>query len=311
MVIKNITVDGNEFFYENIKKCKKNISIDVLITFAHYGDERVKHKCVVDNIVFINNTITNNAQTKRNLLLNFDDLATLGKIEVNKNTIKNNSRCQVYDGYLTDITISTGAKNKGEINISDNSVYNEAEILWDGKHSGYTFLGVKNGNVRVSNNYVQSDYPVAFVWGHGGNILLNMNNNTASLLYNTAILNNATKLEKVVINADSNEFSGDTRIYCNNIDELELNFTNNTFNSSNDHFFIQEGAPKTSVVFDGNTINSLSGKGIMFANYSGKPYKFTKLQVTNNIFNGITKKSIGDSFNKNVTNKIIQNNIYR
>lgn len=311
VAIKNVTVEGNKFFYENKTKSKNNISIDVLITFAHHGDERVKHKCAIDNIVFRNNTLTNNAPSKRNFLLNFDDMATLGKIEVYENTIKNNSRCQVSDGYMTDISINTGVKNKGEIFISDNNVYNEAEILWDGKHSGYTFIGVKNGNVQVSNNYVQSDYPVAFVWCHGGNTLLNLNNNTASMLYNTVILNSSTKLEKVVINAEGNEFSGDTRFYCNNIDELELNFTNNIFNSSNDHFFVQEGAPKTSVVFDGNTINSLSGKGIMFANYSGKPYKFTKLQVTNNIFNGITKKSIGDSFNKNVTNKIIQNNIYR
>lgn len=311
-LIKNIIIDGNEFYYENKKKCNKNISIDMLINFAHYGDEYVSHNCTISDITFKNNTITNNAQSKRNLRFHFDNTATLeGTIEVANNTIRNTSKCQVTDGYMTDIIIDTGSKNRGDFKISDNNVYNEAQILCDGKHSGYTFLGMNNGNVTMTNNYIQSDYPITFVWGHGGYNTLNLYNNVVSELSKMAMFNSSKKLEKIVINAANNEFTGDTRIYSNSIDELELNFTNNIFNSSNPHVFLQEGAPLTSIIFDGNTVNALNRNGTLFANYSGKPYKFTRLQVTNNIFNGVTKKSIDDSFMKNVTKKNIQNNIYK
>lgn len=311
-LIKNIIIDGNNFYYENKTKCKKIISIDVLINFAHYEDELVSHKCTVGDITFKNNTITNNAQSKRSLWFHFDNTATLeGTIEVANNTIRNTSKCQVSDGYMTDIIIDTGSENRGDFKISDNNVYNEAQILCDGKHSGYTFLGMNNGNVTMTNNYIQSDYPITFVWGHGGYNTLNLFNNVVSELSKMAMFNSSKKLEKIVINASNNEFTGDTRIYSNNIDELELNFTNNIFNSSNPHVFLQEGAPVTSIIFDGNTVNALNRNGTLFANYSGKPYKFTRLQVTNNIFNGVTKKSIDDSFMKNVTKKNIQNNIYK
>lgn len=310
MTMKNIRVYDNEFFYENKIRSKKNISIDVLINFAHFEGNGVNKKCYVDSVFFTKNTITNNAQSKRNILLDFDDLAHIGTIEVSNNTINNNSKCQVLDGYMTDITIKTGHTNMGNIIIDDNRIYNEAEILWNGKDSGYTFLGISNGNVQVSNNYMFSDYPVAFMWGHGGKITLNLYNNTASTLCNTAILSDGTKLEKVVINANNNEFTGDTRIYCRNIDELELNFTNNTLNSNNYHFFLQEAAPLTSVNFDRNTINALTGGGTIYANYSGGSYVFKDIKITNNLFNGVSKNDLEQALG-NAKRKSITNNIYR
>ncbi len=309
-LIKNIIVDGNEFIYENKKKSKNNYNIDVIINFAHYKDELVNHTCTVSNIVFNNNTITNNAQTKRSIWFHFDDTAILDTIEVTNNTIRNSSKCQISDGYLTDIIIDTGSKNRGDILISGNNVYNEAEILCDGKNSGYTFLGVKNGYVNLSNNNIQSNYPVALVWSHGGYVSLNLNDNTASMLYKTAILNSSDNLDKIVINANNNEFTGDTRIYCNNIEELELNFTNNTFNSNDYHFFIQEGAATTSIIFDGNTVNALTGKGTMFANYSGNPCNFKSIRISNNLFRGISKNDVENAFIR-TSRKSISNNIYR
>lgn len=310
MKIKNVTIDGNSFYYENKKKCKKNISIDVLINFSHHEGSDVKQKCYIDSILFKNNIVTINGQSKRSILLNFDDLAILGKIEISENTFQNKSRCQVSDGYMTDINVNTGSNYRGDIIINDNNVYNEAEILCNGKNTGYTFLGVKNGVINLSNNYIQSDYPIALMKGGGGSISLNLYKNVVSILSNVAILSDANKLEKVVINASGNEFTGDTRIYCRNIDNLELNFTNNTFNSNNYHIFLQEAAPTTSVIFDGNTINALAGKGTLFANYTGTAYKFKDVRVSNNIFRGVSKKELENSFVK-VSKKNFSNNIYR
>ena len=308
MVMKNVTVEGNEFFYENKKKSKKAFDIDVIINFGH--DEYVNRKCDIDNIVFKDNTITNSAPIKRSVTFFFAERAVLGSIDVENNTIHNTSKCSTANGYTTDFTITTSGSSRGNITLSNNFIDNKAQILCDGTNSGYTFLVVKNGNTTLTGNTIQSDYPIALVWTQGGNVNLNLFNNTASTLFGTALLKNPTAIEKVVINARNNEFTGNTQIYCNNLEQLELNFTNNTFNSTDYHFFILEGAKKTSVVFEENTINAYKGSGIMFANYSGKPYRFDRVQVSNNIFNGLTRKAIDDSF-KSANRKTIQNNIYR
>ena len=73
---------------------------------------------------------------------------------------------------------------------------------------------------------------------------------------------------------------------------------------------MQEAADNTSITFEGNTINATTGKGVMFANYSKKPYYFKEIQVTNNTFIGLSRNVIDDSF-KSVKNKKIKGNIYR
>ena len=91
---------------------------------------------------------------------------------------------------------------------------------------------------------------------------------------------------------------------------MSLTFKNNTFNSSDYHFFLQEAADQASITFENNIVNASTGKGTLFANYSGKSYNFTKLNISNNVFNGIRRNGIDDCF-KNVKNKTISGNIYR
>ena len=310
--MKNIVVESNQFYYGNKAKSKEDIKISVFICFYHFQEDafKINNKCEVDNIVFNNNSITIDDVIYRDISFNFDSLANVGKIEISNNTITNTRKTSSQKNYMNDISIVGKGRIEYPVIIKDNTVVNHGEILCDGKNSGYTFLSLTDADANLEGNFVDSDYGVGLIWCHAGSMTISMQNNTASGLYKTGILGSSEGSSKVLITANGNSFSGDTRLYCKSLDELNLNFTNNTFNSTDSHVFIQEGSPKTSVVFDNNTVNALTGKGIMFANYSGKPCQFTKLQVTNNTFRGLSRNAIEDSF-KRARNKTINNNIYR
>lgn len=310
--MKDIVVEGNDFYYGNKANSKNQFSSTVFICFYHFKESiyNMHNKCEVDNIVFKDNSITIDDVLSRDISFFFDSLAKVGTIEVSNNTITNTHKASSMSNYMNDITIEACGNINNPVMIKDNTVENHGEILYNGKNSGYTFLSLKGADVNLNGNVVNSDYGVGLIWCHAGLINIEMQNNTAYGLYKTGTLGSGEGTSKVNIIADGNVLNGDTRLNCKNLEELSLNFTNNTFNSSDSHFFLQEGAPKTSVVFDGNTINALTGKGIMFANYSGKPCQFTKIQVTNNTFRGLSRNALEDSF-KSARNKTINNNIYR
>ena len=211
---------------------------------------------------------------------------------------------------MTDINIRAGGQGDLPIIVKNNYVRSNCEVLSDGKNSGYTFASISEANVLFQGNIIDSSYPVAFLWGHGGNINVDLDGNTASTLCNTAILSDQTFIKKAKIKATGNELTGDTRIYCNNIGEIDLDFKNNTFNSNNFHFFLQESAPAGAVVFENNTVNSSKGNGAMYANYSGKKHEFSKVKISNNIFRGIPKQGIEGVF-PNVKKMSLSGNVYR
>lgn len=306
--VKNIVVENNEFLYENKTKCKRSYHTHVLICFYHFKEYDFVNTCIVDSIVFKNNTITMNTPYARNIVFNYDNLANVKNIEISGNRIFNTSKASIKNDYSTDLTISLPNNNTANITINNNWVNSSSEVLRDGKNSGYTFFTFKNVSLNMLDNNIDSDYPVTLLWCQGGDNTVNLVGNTVSGLNRTATT--STGVNSLTINANGNHLIGDTRIYCSKLENLELNFTNNVFTSDNNNFFLEEGAPSTSVYFAGNTVQALTGKGKMFTNYSGKAYKFTKVQVINNTFNGLSKQSLEDSF-KNVRNKSLNGNVYR
>ncbi len=307
--MRDILVENNEFHYENKTKFKKDIPIDVLIAFCHFETNNTKYDCNIDNIAFKNNRITMNANIYCNLRLIFDKLAKIGTFKISGNEFINTSKCSKSSGYMTDINIQAGGQGDLPIVVKENYVRSDCEVLSDGTNSGYTFASVSEANVLFESNIIDSRYPVALLWGHGGNIDVTFDGNTASTLYKTAILSDQTFIKKAKIKAVNNELSGDTRIYCNNIGEIDLDFKNNTFNSNNYHFFLQESAPIGAVIFENNTVNALTGNGVMFANYSGKKCSFSQVKISNNTFNGISKQGIDRVF-PNVKKMSSSGNIY-
>jgi hypothetical protein len=310
--MKDIVVEDNDFYFGNKINSKNNFRSAVFICFYHFKEDiyHFNNPCEVDNIVFRNNSITIDDVIGRDIAFFFDELATVGEIEISNNTITNTRKTSTKDNYMNDITIEACGNINNPVVIKDNTVENHGEILYDGKNSGYTFLSLKDVDVNLERNIIDSDYKMGFIWVHDGSLDIALRDNQVSGINKTATLNSKKQNNYINISAFNNTLSGDTRISCQNVNNLSLDFMNNTFNSSDYHIFLQEGADQTSVIFDNNVINSKSGSGTLCANYSGKRINFKSVSVKNNIFKGISKGSsvIGD-FSKS-RNKSIQGNVY-
>lgn len=308
--MSNITVDGNKFYYGNKIKSSRSFLMSVFICFYHFTESSVHNKCHVSNIKFCNNTINIDAPTYRDISLNFDTLADVDGVEISNNNIINTAKTSSDSNYMNDIVISAVDNIKNPIIINNNNVKSSGEVLSDGRNNGYTFVSLENADVIVDGNHVDSDYGVRLIWCHSGNVNIDMKNNEAFGLDKTAVFSSNKSKLNINLSADGNKLNGDTRIYCNNVKKMSLTFKNNTFNSSDYHFFLQEAADQASITFENNIVNASTGKGTLFANYSGKSYNFTKLNISNNVFNGIKRNGIDNCF-KNVKNKTISGNIYR
>lgn len=310
--MKNILIEGNEFYYGNKIKSKNKFWSTVFICFYHFREEiyNFNNPCEVDNLVFKNNSITIDDVIGRDIAVFFDSLAKVGKIELSNNVITNTSKASCQSNYMNDITLQAGGNLNNPIEIKNNTVINQAEILCDGKKSGYTFLSMEDADVIVDDNDVDSDYGMGLIWCHRGNFKITMNNNRFKGLERTATLSSSASIDNISITAIGNSFTGDTYMSCRNVKKMDLVFKNNVFNSSGYHLFLQEAGNQTTIDFENNTINSLKGNGVLYANYSGKDYKFTQAIVANNTFKGLNRKAIEGSLKKSQTLSI-KGNIYR
>ncbi len=310
--LKNIVVDGNQFYYGNKTKTKADVKIDVLICFYHFKEDvyNMKNPCDVDNIVFKNNSITIDGVMSRDLAFFFDNLANVGKIEVRDNTITNTRKASSASNYMSDITIDACGNINQPVVVNGNSVINKGEILCDGKKNGYTFLSLKDADVIVNDNDLDSYYGMGLLWCHGGNAEIALNGNSVNGLEKTATLSSNTSIDNISITANGNTFTGDTHISCRNVKNMKLVFKNNVFNSSGYHLFLQEAADQTSVTFDDNTINSLSGNGVFYTNYSKKNFRFDDVSIGGNTFVGVKKQDIVNQF-KQARKLKVDGNYYR
>ena len=113
------------------------------------------------------------------------------------------------------------------------------------------------------------------------------------------------------LNATNNYFSGDTRIYCDKISQLNLNFTNNTFESNNANFFLQEFASRGTLVFNNNvvTVNAEGGRLMTHWNKNSlKSMRFDRLEVKNNTFKGVNTESDLLKYMTNVGKRQVKSN---
>ena len=307
--IKNIVVENNEFYLDNITGSKL-LDVRNFIAFNHTYNEKAQTYCTLDSILFKNNKIIINAPLNRILMTAFCKYAIVKNLEISYNEIVCTSKCSRKNSFMNDIDIISELGDNINVKIDNNYLSSKGEILSDDKNSGHTFLSCQNANISATNNIIENDYPQRFVWCHEGSLRLNLDNNSVSNIYTSATLSSSKTIDNVLITATNNIFSGDTRIYCRNVKTMDLVYKNNVFNSSNYHFFLHESANQTSIEFDGNIVNAQIGKGVFYANYSNKDYKFSKAIITNNTFNGLNKKSIEGSL-KQSKKLTLRGNIYR
>ncbi|MBR5087249.1 MAG: hypothetical protein IKX31_09625 [Muribaculaceae bacterium] len=308
-VMNNIVVEDNEFYLDNKMKAKQQ-DVHNFIAFNHSLNEHTQSYCTMDSIIFRENKITINAPLKRIIIISLCKYADVKSIEISNNEIIKTSKCSTYNSFMNDIDILSELIDKTNITIDNNSISSSCKVLMDGNNTGSTFISCRNAKINISNNVIENDYPQRLLWCQKGSINLNITNNTVSNVFTSATLSSSIIIDYASIRATGNTFSGDTRIYCRNVKDLYLVYKNNVFNSSDNHFFLQEGAEQTSIIFENNIVNALTGKGRFFASYDGRKCDFRNVTISNNTFNGLSKQSLDESF-KNVGNKTLNGNIYR
>ncbi|MBR6489753.1 MAG: hypothetical protein IKT03_04375 [Muribaculaceae bacterium] len=312
-VIENVDISNNTIYYGNYLNSGTENTATMLMSLCHFRGDYVKDSHFkIDNVSISDNNIYLDYAMRFVMMLKFDDLVTSSNINLCDNKIHKSLKCtKSMTREIVDFKVEDGSSSKTSISISGNS--STCERINNEKYelNSNVFIALNQGKIEANNNNLDCENRLQFFYLSDNGGELTMNNNQVKGLYVLGTIKGSGQpLKRAVISADGNEFTGDTRIYCRNIDELTLNFTNNIFNSSNYHFFLQEAATNTSIKFDGNTINSLTGKGTMFANYTGTAYKFKEVRVSNNVFRGISKKELENAFVK-VGNKTFKNNIYR
>ena len=134
----------------------------------------------------------------------------------------------------------------------------------------------------------------------GGDITLR--DNVFKGLYYIGYFSSSKGCEHAKFNAQNNYFSGDTRIYCNNIKRFDINFTHNTLVSDNMNFFLQEFADRGTVVFNSNVVTVKDGNGELMTHWAKgatSAMRFDRLEVTNNVMKGVKGEA---QLLKNITN---------
>lgn len=312
-VIENVDVSNNVFYYGNYRNSDTKNSATMLLSLCHFRGEYVTDSHYdIKNVSISNNDIYLDYPMRFVVMVKFDDLVSSSNINLCGNNIYKSLDCtKSMTREIVDFKVDDGSISNTGLLINDNTstcahIDSEKNVM-----NSNIFISLSQGKVKSSNNILNSENRLQFFYigNNGGE--LTMNNNQVKGLYVLGSVKGGSKpLEKAVINAANNEFTGDTRIYCVKVNEMQLSFTHNVFNSSDYHFFLQEAALNTSLNFDGNTVNSLAGKGTMFANYTGTAYKFKDVRVANNVFRGLSKKELENSFVR-VSKKNFSNNTYR
>ena len=308
----DIFIEDNEFYYGGYNgKNKKDPEANCGMVFSLFTDHKqTSDKCVTRNFHLRNNKFHVNEVTTRCIYVGFDPADEHSDIYIENNEIVNGDIPRDYRFYHKDIEIHDLSSCGDTIRIVGNNVRNKAVVLNSSGTTGYMFLQTRGGIVKVDGNTIVNEiskyrgkpYGAQLVWCQfeGGDVTLT--NNVCKGLAYVAYVGGGEGTPLFKLNARNNYFEGDTRIYSHKIKEMKLNFTGNTFKSSNKCFFLQEFAPKGSVVFNYNDVTVTPGDG-EFMTHWGKngtsSMRFDQLELKGNVFKGVKNES---DLLRNVTN---------
>ena len=319
----DIYIEDNEISYGYDGKDKDPDMVNHMLLTLQTGNDEGKWETTTRNFYVKNNKFRINDECQRCIFVSLTEMDRTQNINFVGNEIVNEDLHSPRQYYRQDIEIHHLGKSQDPIHIANNTVTNRNPVLNPSKTIGYSFLLMQGGNVEMSDNKIVStvtvdpftgkDAGVQLVWcGADGGTLTMRNNVCKGVKYlSTVGAGKGTKYFK--LDAVNNYFVGDTRIYCHKIEQLDLNFTNNTFKSDNMNFFLQEFAGTGSVVFNNNDVTVSSGDGRFMTHWSDVStnlMKFKRLEVRDNIFRGV--KGEQDMFKKitNVKKRSLKSNSY-
>jgi hypothetical protein len=320
----NIMVEGNEFYYGGYKR--KDPEANCSMVFSYFSEEQdSEEQCTTRNLTLRNNKFNISDVTQRCIYLGFNHADRHNNILIENNQITNSVINREYRYYHQDIEIHDASSSNDTIRILNNKVQNNNTVIDPYGASAYAFLRVHGGTYLAQGNKVANYATVnptngkaagiRAVWcgAEGGSITLR--DNVFKGLYYTGYFSSSKGCEYATFNAYNNYFSGDTRIYCNNIRRLDIDFKGNTLDSDNTNFFLQEFANLGSVTFSNNLVNVKDGHGELMTHWSKEStdaMRFDRLEVTNNVLKGVKNET---ELLKNITNvnkrKVRNNRITR
>ena len=323
----DIFVEDNEFHYGDYKGSlnPKDPEANCGMLFSLMTDHKKStDPCTTRNFHMRNNKFYINDVTTRCMYIGFDPADVHEDIHIENNEIVNGDIGRDYSYYHKDIEVHDLSSCGDTIRITGNTIRNKALILNNSGETGYMFMQSRGGVVKVSGNRITNEvtrdrkgkpYGMQLIWcqEEGGDVTLT--DNVCKGLGFLAKVGGGDGTPLFTLKARNNYFEGDTRIYSHKVQRMNLDFTGNTFKSNNKSFFLQEFAPRGSVIFNHNDVTVTAGDG-QFLSHWGKnstnDYRFERLEVKNNIFRGVRNER--EMF-KNVTNvskrKVRNNTITR
>ena len=321
----DIFIENNDFYYGGYKEKDKDPSaVNNMIVSLFTDNKKSDDPCITRNFHLKGNTFYINDKCTRCLYVSFAPADQHSDIYIEGNAIINSNLKMSDKYYRQDIEVNDESKNQDTIFITGNTVQNSNPVMNKYNTNGYSFLLMQGGHVCLDGNKIINtamtdpstgkSTGVQLVWAGAKGGTVTMRNNVCKGLKNISTVGAGGGTPLFTLNATNNYFSGDTRIYCDKITQLHLNFTNNTFESNNANFFLQEFASKGTLVFNNNQVTVSSGGGKLMTHWaktSLNSMRFDRLEVRNNSFQGV--KSETDLF-KNMTNigkRQVKNNRFR
>ena len=320
----NIIVENNEFHYGDYKGKgnAKNPEATCGMVFSLFTDHKKStDKCTTRNFHLRGNKFLINDICTRCMYIGFDPADEHKDIYIENNEIIHSQPKQDVPYYYCDIEVHDLSASTDIIHINNNTLKNSHAVVNKYGTTGYAFLVMRGGHDNsIVNNVTKNpstgkQYGIELVWhkSDGNNSDVSMTGNVCKGLDCIAHVGAWHLAEKFSLSANNNYFAGNTRINCESINKLDLNFSNNTLNSQSETFFLEGFAQKGNVVFNNNVVTVNNGRGQFLTRNNGSSGgRIDNLEIQNNVFNGITSEK--DMF-KNVTNvgkrKIKSNRISR
>ena len=293
----NIIVENNEFYYGGYDRRDKDSKANCGMIFSLFtNDLKDSDRCTTSNFHLRNNKFYVSDVCMRCIFIGFSSKDVHNDIYVENNQIVNNSVDRNRRYYHDDFTIQDESAAGDTIHLIGNTVKNKNLVINNDGDNAYIFLHLYRGNVSLVGNKVTDEVTVNPHTGKYAGIRLvycgsndgsvTMRDNVFKGIGRLAHFSTSKGIDQFTLNARNNYFAGETRIYCDNIKSLDIDFTGNTFVSNSVNFFLNNFASKGSVTFNNNDVTIKSGNGQFITGSSDKA-KFDKLEIQNNVFRGV------------------------
>lgn len=309
----DIFIEDNEFVYGGYKSKTKDPASVCDMVLSLFTDQRASaDRCLTSNFHLRGNKFYINDICTRCMYIGFDPADDHKDIYIENNEIIHNPLDRNDPFYYCDIEIHDLSASTDVIHIDGNTVRNDYAIVNKFGTTGFAFVVMRGGRVSIADNKIVNNvtripqtgksYGIELVWrkSDGANSFVTLTGNVCKGLDCVAHVGAWDECEQFSLSANNNYFSGNTRVTCAQVKQLDLDFTGNTFNSQNEAFFLEGFADKGTVVFNNNEVTVNKGSGQFLTRKNGKAGgRFDKLEIKSNVFKGV--KSENDML-KNVTN---------